>query len=123
MRFLIILTLLGVLATPLAAQLSVSTPQSDDAAKCKVTVSWSRRGVDATVSVTVKNGSSKKMKDPVIRVRFYDANGEEVVSDSKAYFVTIGPKASKKLESRIWSDVPPEAKDAKGEVVTAVFGK
>jgi hypothetical protein len=123
MRFFFILALLGVLATPLAAQLSVSTPQSGDAAKCTVTVSWSRRGADATVSVTVKNGSSKKMKDPVIRVRFYDANGEEMMSDSKAYFVTIGPKATKKLEARIWSDVPTEATDARGEVVTAVFGK
>ena len=103
--------------------LSVAILVADDTstllAKCSVKVTWSRRGEDATVTVTVKNGTKKILVDPSVRVTFFDANGEQVASDSKTYFVRLGKGASKRLEARIWSLVPPEAVKAEGKVEDA----
>ncbi len=90
--------------------------------KCSVTVSWSRNGEDATVTVTVKNGAKKPLHDPVVRVAFFDAEGNELVADSKAYFKVVPAKGSKRMEARIWSYVPENAvKQAKGSVVGGYF--
>lgn len=90
--------------------------------KCNVTVSWSRNGEDAVVTVTVKNGAKKTLHDPVVRVAFFDADGNELVADSKAYFKNVPAKGSKRMEARIWSYVPENAvKQAKGSVVGGYF--
>lgn len=84
--------------------------------KCAVTVSWKRRGDDATVTVSIKNGTRKKLVTPSVRVTFYDSTGEEVASDAKTYFSTIPAGSNKRLEARIWAYVPAEASSAKGVV-------
>ncbi len=90
-------------------------------AKCSVTVKWSRRGEDASVTVTVKNGAKKTLVDPVVRVTFFDKDGNQVASDSKAYFARIGKGASKRMETRIWSLIPPEAEKVEGKVEGGYF--
>lgn len=88
---------------------------------CKVAVSFSRRGNDAVTTVTVTNTTKKRCIDPVVRVRFYDKDGKEVATDAKAYFATIPPKGTKRMEARIFSDIPPEATTAKGALDAALF--
>lgn len=90
-------------------------------AKCTVTVKWSRRGEDASVTVSVKNGAKKTLVDPVVRVTFFDKDGNKVASDSKAYFARIGKGANKRMETRIWSLIPPEAEKAEGKVEGGYF--
>lgn len=89
--------------------------------KVKVTVSFRKTGTDWPVSVTLKNESGKTFSDPVVRVRFYDKDGQEVSSDAKMYFVTVKKGATKKLETRIWNDVDTTAVSATGSLDTAVF--
>jgi hypothetical protein len=89
--------------------------------KCVVTVEWKKRGEDATVIVTVKNGSKKVLTDPTIRVTFFDKAGSEVAADSKGYFGAIRPGASKRMEARIWTSIPAEAVSAKGAVDGGFF--
>jgi uncharacterized membrane protein len=89
--------------------------------KCSVTVVWKKRGEDATVTVTVKNGTKNTLTDPSVRVTFYDKEGNEVAADSKGYFGTIRPGASKRMEARIWTSIPAEATTAKGAVDGGFF--
>jgi uncharacterized membrane protein len=99
--------------------------QTDSAmyAKCKVSVSWSRNGEDAVVTVTVKNGTKKTLIDPLVRVTFYDENDKELTTDAKMYFVRLGPGKSKTMEARFWNYVPLEAvnKKTKGMVEGGYF--
>lgn len=89
--------------------------------KVKVTVSFRKSGTDWPVSVTLKNESGKTFSDPVVRVRFYNKDGQEVSTDAKMYFVTVKKGATKKLETRIWNDVDTSAVSATGSLDTAVF--
>ncbi len=112
----LVAVLLGWCFTPTVAQ--------DEAAmrkKCTVTVSYTMRGEDAHVSVTVKNGTKKTLVDPVVRVRFYDKNGTEVTTDAKGYAARIKPGAAKKMETRIWRSISPDAVKATGELDYCVF--
>lgn len=105
----------------LSATILVAGDTASNLAKCSVKVTWSRRGEDATVTVTVKNGTKKTLVDPSVRVTFFDKDGAQVASDSKTYFVRLGKGANKRLEARIWSLVPPEAVKAEGKVEDGVF--
>lgn len=116
MRALIITALLC-----LTAAVSIAGDTEANYAKCSVTVKWSRRGEDASVTVTVKNGAKKTLVDPVVRVTFFDKDGNQVASDSKAYFARIGKGASKRMETRIWSLIPPEAEKVEGKVEGGYF--
>lgn len=90
---------------------------AEEYAKCSVKVSWKRtNSEDCTVTVSVKNGSSKKLVDPTVRVTFYDKEGKELTSAAKAYFARIGKGQTKRLEARIWSYVDTNAVEAKGTV-------
>ncbi|MBI2794047.1 MAG: hypothetical protein HYX66_05265 [Ignavibacteria bacterium] len=89
--------------------------------QCSCSVSWMRRGEDAVVTVTVKNGTKKTLVDPVVRVRFYNADSIEVASDAKMYFTRIKPQASKRLEARIWQLIPPDAAYARGALDAGVL--
>lgn len=89
--------------------------------KVKVTVAFRKSGTDWPVSVTLKNESGKTFSDPVVRVRFFDKDGQEVSTDAKMYFVTVKKGATKKLETRIWNDVDTSAVSATGSLDTAVF--
>lgn len=89
--------------------------------QCTCSVSWARRGEDAVVTVTVKNGTKKTLVDPVVRVRFYNTDSVEVASDAKMYFTRIKPHASKRLEARIWQLVPQEAVYVKSSLDAGVF--
>lgn len=89
--------------------------------KCTVSVTWKRRGDDATVAVTVKNRTKKTLTDPTVRVTFYDKDGKEVAADSKGYAATLRPGASKRMEARIWTSIPAEAASAKGAVDGGFF--
>jgi len=117
--FKLLFALLFVLAIPMAA-----SAQSDSELyeKCSVTVSWSRNGEDATVTVTVKNNTKYTLHDPVVRVAFFDKEGNELAADAKAYFKDVPPRKSKRMEARIWDLVPENAvKQAKGTVVGGYF--
>lgn len=117
--FKLLLTVLFVLVVPTAAP---AQSDSELYEKCSVTVSWSRNGEDATVTVTVKNNTKLMLHDPVVRVAFFDEEGNELVADSKAYFKNVPPKKSVRMEARIWSVVPENAvKKAKGSVVGGYF--
>ncbi len=98
-----------------------SQTDTDLRKKCPVTVTWKLNGEDATVTVTVKNGTKKTLVDPLVRVRFYNKDGLEVSSDAKGYSATIRPGASKKLEARIWRSISPESAKATGEVEYCIF--
>ena len=117
--FKLLIPAILVLAIP-----SLAEAQSDSELyeKCSVTVSWSRNGEDATVTVTVKNNTKLTLHDPVVRVAFFDDEGNELVADSKAYFKNVAPKKSVRMEARIWSFVPENAvKKAKGTIVGGYF--
>ena len=117
--FKLLITAILFLAIP-----SLAEAQSDSELyeKCSVTVSWSRNGEDATVTVTVKNNTKLTLHDPVVRVAFFDDEGNELVADSKAYFKNVAPKKSVRMEARIWSFVPENAvKKAKGTIVGGYF--
>lgn len=89
--------------------------------KCSLTVSWSRRGEDASVTVAVKNGTKKTLVDPVVRVRFYNKDSVEVASDAKMYFNRIKAGATKRMETRIWSLIPHDASYTQGSLDAGVF--
>ena len=115
----VLLPLLILIAAPTAF-----SAQSDSELykKCSVSVSWSRNGEDAVVTVTVKNNTKTTLHDPVVRVAFFDAEGKELVADSKAYFKTVAARKSKRMEARIWSFVPEGAvQKAQGSVVGGYF--
>lgn len=118
-KFFVPLLLMLLLGAPYS---TFAQSDSELYKKCNVTVSWSRNGEDAVVTVTVKNGAKKTLHDPVVRVAFFDADGNELVADSKAYFKNVPAKGSKRMEARIWSYVPENAvKQAKGSVVGGYF--
>ena len=115
----LLLPLLLFLAVPV-----VVSAQSDSELyeKCSVTVTWSRNGEDATVTVTVKNNTKYTLHDPVVRVAFFDEDGNELVADSKAYFKNVAQRKSKRTGARLGSFVPENAvKKAKGTVVGGYF--
>jgi len=115
----LLLPLLLFLALPAALP---AQSDSELYEKCSVTVSWSRNGEDAVVTVTVKNPTKYTLHDPVVRVAFFDADGKELVADSKAYFKNVAAKKSKRMEARIWTFVPETAvAKAKGSVVGGYF--
>lgn len=89
--------------------------------KCSATASWSRRGEDASVTVTVKNGAKKTLVDPVVRVRFFNADSVEVSADAKMYFSRIKPGGSKRMETRIWQLVPTDAAYVQASLDAGVF--
>ncbi len=115
--------LLALLPLALAFTTAPCFAQDETAmrAKCAVSVSYALRGEDAHVTVTVKNGTKKTLVDPVVRVRFLDKDGNEVTTDAKGYATRIKPGASKKLETRIWRMVSPDAVKATGAVEYCVF--
>lgn len=116
---IIFLTLTLVMLIPSITECRVD--EKEMRKKCAVTVKWAKRGEDATVTLTIKNATKKTMTDPVVRVRFYDAEGAEVTTDAKAYFAKLKPGTSKRMETRIWSSISPLAESAKGEVEYCVF--
>ncbi|MDZ4745858.1 MAG: FxLYD domain-containing protein [bacterium] len=89
--------------------------------KVKVSVTWKRHGSDVHVTATVHNLSGKKLIDPIVRVRFYDKDDQEVASASKAYFTTLGKGAKKRLETRTWSEIDTTAVRAEGSLDISLF--
>ena len=77
--------------------------------ECDVKVSWSRNGDDAVVTVTVHNKTKKTLVDPVVRVSFFNEEGDEVASDAKSYFHRIKPGRKKTMKARIWDYVSEDA--------------
>jgi hypothetical protein len=116
-------TILAFIPLALMVLLAPCHAQDETAmrAKCTVSVSYTLRGEDAHVTVTVKNGTKKTLVDPVVRVRFLDKDGNEVTTDAKGYAARIKPGASKKLETRIWRMVSADAAKATGAVEYCVF--
>lgn len=113
----LILCFLGLVAAPLHAADDMETMLK----KVTVKVSFSRSGKNMAVTVSLTNTNKKPCTDPVVRVTFFDKDGNEVLTDAKAYFATIKPKATKRMETRLWRDVPPEAVTATGKLDAAVF--
>ena len=89
--------------------------------KVKITLSWKRKGTDVFVTASLHNQSGKKLIDPIVRVTFFDKDGHEVATASKAYFTTLGKGAKKRLETRIWSEIDTNAVRAEGTLDTSLF--
>lgn len=111
-RLLAVVCVLALTATALAQELEK---------RVNVSLSWKRKGADVFVTATLHNKSGKTLIDPIVRVRFYDKNDQEVATASKAYFTRVGKGAKKRLETRIWSEIDTTAVRAEGELDISLF--
>jgi len=109
------------IAVALMLVIAVTAGAQELEKKVKVALTWKRNGSDVSVTTTLHNQSGKKLIDPIVRVTFFDKDGNEVATASKAYFTTLGRGVKKRLETRIWSEIDTAAVRAEGTLDTSLF--